>query len=90
MLPFRKSAALHRLNDYLIERLKNGQKTLLIIDEAQNLESELLEEIRMLSNLETPTSKLLQMVLVGQPELACTSSPRGSRGLVTWSATAPC
>jgi general secretion pathway protein A len=70
VIPFRKSAVLHRLNDYLIERLKNGQKTLLIIDEAQNLESELLEEIRMLSNLETPTSKLLQMVLVGQPELA--------------------
>ncbi len=70
VIPFRKSAALHRLNDYLIERMKNGQKTVLIIDEAQNLESELLEEIRMLSNLETPTSKLLQMVLVGQPELA--------------------
>ncbi len=68
--PFQKSAALHRLNHYLIERLKNGKQTLLIIDEAQNLSTVLLEEIRMLSNLETPQSKLLQIVLVGQPELA--------------------
>jgi general secretion pathway protein A len=67
--PFRKSEALHRLNHYLIDRLKKGKQTLLIIDEAQNLSAELLEEIRMLSNLETPQSKLLQIVLVAQPEL---------------------
>jgi hypothetical protein len=41
----------------------------LIIDEAQNLSPEMLEEVRLLSNLETPTSKLLQILLVGQPEL---------------------
>jgi general secretion pathway protein A len=70
VVPFRKSPALHRLNHFLIERLRAGHQTLLIIDEAQNLPTDLLEEIRMLSNLETPQSKLLQIVLVGQPELA--------------------
>ena len=68
--PFKKSVALHQLNHYLIDRLKRGLQTLLIVDEAQNLSAELLEEIRMLSNLETPQSKLLQIILVGQPELA--------------------
>jgi general secretion pathway protein A len=68
--PFRKGIALARLNQHLIERLGMGLQTLLLIDEAQNLPVELLEEIRMLSNLETPQSKLLQIVLVGQPELA--------------------
>ncbi|HTO53752.1 MAG TPA: AAA family ATPase [Myxococcota bacterium] len=70
VVPFRKTAALTLLNHHLIERLTNGQQTLLIVDEAQNLSEEMLEEIRMLSNLETPTSKLLQIMLVGQPELA--------------------
>jgi general secretion pathway protein A len=70
VVPFRKTAALSVLNHHLIERLQNGQQTLLIVDEAQNLSEEMLEEIRMLSNLETPTSKLLQIMLVGQPELA--------------------
>jgi len=69
VLPFRKSAALSRLNRYLIERLERGLQTLLIVDEAQNLSEAVLEEIRMLSNLETPQSKLLQIMLVGQPEL---------------------
>jgi general secretion pathway protein A len=69
MEPYSKSEALHRLNHHLIDRLRKGQQTMLLIDEAQNLSSELLEEIRMLSNLETPQSKLLQIVLVGQPEL---------------------
>ena len=69
MEPYTKSEALHRLNHHLIDRLRKGHQTLLIIDEAQNLSNELLEEIRMLSNLETPQSKLLQIVLVGQPEL---------------------
>ena len=67
--PFRKGKALNRLNHYLIDRLRKGKQTLLIVDEAQNLSSQLLEEIRMLSNLETPQSKLLQIFLVGQPEL---------------------
>jgi len=68
--PFLKGVVLRRLNEHLIGRLKRGLQTLLIIDEAQNLSSELLEEIRLLSNLETPQSKLLQIMLVGQPELA--------------------
>ena len=58
------------LNHYLIDRLKNDRTVLLIIDEAQNLSPEMLEEIRLLSNLETPNSKLIQILLVGQPELS--------------------
>lgn len=57
------------LNTYLIERERAGQNTVLIIDEAQNLETATLEQIRLLSNFETSTSKLLQILLVGQPEL---------------------
>jgi general secretion pathway protein A len=68
--PFRKSTVLKRLNEHLIDRLRNGLQTVLIIDEAQNLRDEVLEEIRMLSNLETPQSKLINIMLVGQPELA--------------------
>ncbi len=67
---FPKGAALQVLNRYLIDRFQDGLQTMVVIDEAQNLSPELLEEIRMLSNLETPRSKLLQLVLVGQPELA--------------------
>jgi general secretion pathway protein A len=65
-----KAEYLIALNRFLIERLAQNQPTLLIIDEAQNLSPEMLEEVRLLSNLETPTSKLLQIMLVGQPELA--------------------
>ena len=57
------------LNAFLLERLESGANTVLIIDEAQNLGAELLEEVRLLSNLETDTEKLLQIVLTGQPEL---------------------
>ncbi len=57
------------LNEFLIEQHVKGHNVVLIIDEAQNLKPDLLEEIRMLSNLETETSKLMQIVLVGQPEL---------------------
>lgn len=57
------------LNDFLIEQHARKVNPVLIIDEAQNLKPDQLEEIRMLSNLETSTSKLLQIVLVGQPEL---------------------
>ncbi|MCP4035814.1 MAG: AAA family ATPase [bacterium] len=64
-----KAEYLIRLNEYLIERLANNEQTLLIVDEAQNLSPEMLEEIRLLSNLETPTSKLIQIMLIGQPEL---------------------
>ncbi len=57
------------LNRFLMQQLESGTNTVLIIDEAQNLDSELLEEVRLLSNLETDTEKLLQIVLTGQPEL---------------------
>jgi general secretion pathway protein A len=65
-----KAEYLISLNRFLIARLEQDQPTLLIIDEAQNLSPEMLEEVRLLSNLETPSSKLLQIMLVGQPELA--------------------
>ena len=64
-----KAEYLLALNNFLIERLQKNETALLIIDEAQNLSPEMLEEVRLLSNLETPTSKLLQIMLVGQPEL---------------------
>jgi general secretion pathway protein A len=64
-----KAEYLLALNEYLIRRLSRNLRTVLIIDEAQTLSTEMLEEVRLLSNLETPTSKLLQIVLVGQPEL---------------------
>jgi general secretion pathway protein A len=57
------------LNNFLTDRARAGQNTVLIIDEAQNLDVATLEQIRLLSNFETPTSKLLQILLVGQPEL---------------------
>ena len=65
-----KAEYLLALNHFLIECLKQDRTALLIIDEAQNLSPEMLEEVRLLSNLETPTSKLLQIMLVGQPELS--------------------
>jgi general secretion pathway protein A len=64
-----KAEYLLALNRFLIDRLKQDQTVLLIVDEAQNLSLEMLEEIRLLSNLETPRSKLIQILLVGQPEL---------------------
>jgi general secretion pathway protein A len=64
-----KGEYLLALNEFLIERLGRNLPTLLIVDEAQQLSPEMLEEIRLLSNLETPSSKLLQIMLVGQPEL---------------------
>lgn len=57
-----------QLYDHLIQQLENGQIVCLMIDEAQNLSVEMLEELRLLSNLETDTEKLLQIILVGQPE----------------------
>lgn len=64
-----KSQQLMKLNQWLLERFRAGETTILIIDEAQNLTFPVLEEIRMLTNLETSTEKLLQIVLSGQPEL---------------------
>ena len=56
------------LNEFLIERLKGGGTAALLFDEAQNLSEDMLENLRLLSNLETGSEKLLQIVLVGQPE----------------------
>ena len=64
-----KSQILQRLYNWLLDRYRAGETAVLIVDEAQNLTDEVLEEIRMLTNLETFTEKLLQIVLVGQPEL---------------------
>ncbi|MET0090694.1 MAG: AAA family ATPase [Candidatus Thiodiazotropha sp.] len=57
------------LNAYLLESHAQGRHTVVIIDEAQNLSIESLEQIRLLTNLETPKQKLMQIILVGQPEL---------------------
>ncbi|MEJ2694139.1 MAG: AAA family ATPase [Candidatus Thiodiazotropha sp.] len=57
------------LNAYLLEGHRLGRRTLVIIDEAQNLSHEALEQVRLLTNLETEKEKLLQIILVGQPEL---------------------
>jgi general secretion pathway protein A len=64
-----KSQQLMKLNRWLLERFNAGETTALIVDEAQNLTHPVLEEIRLLTNLETSTEKLLQIVLSGQPEL---------------------
>ena len=64
-----KSQQLMRLNQWLLERFRAGETTVLIVDEAQNLTYPVLEEIRLLTNLETSTEKLLQIVLSGQQEL---------------------
>ncbi len=59
----------HELNEFLLEKKSRGQSVILLIDEAQNLAKETLEQLRLLSNLETTKNKLLQIILVGQPEL---------------------
>jgi general secretion pathway protein A len=64
-----KSQQLLKLNNWLLERYRSGEVVVLIIDEAQNLTYPVLEEIRLLTNLETSTEKLLQIVLSGQQEL---------------------
>lgn len=64
-----KSQQLMKLNQWLLERFSSGETAVLIIDEAQNLTFPVLEEIRLLTNLETSTEKLLQIVISGQPEL---------------------
>ena len=58
-----------QLNAFLLTKKQEGRRVLLLIDEAQNLDSEALEQVRLLSNLETDTQKLIQIVLIGQPEL---------------------
>jgi general secretion pathway protein A len=64
-----KPAMLRTLAEFLVGERQQGRLVLLVIDEAQNLATDALEEVRMLSNLETEKSKLIQIVLVGQPDL---------------------
>lgn len=66
---FDKASMIGRFQDFLLEQLYNDKRVVLIVDEAQNLMPKTLEEIRMLSNLESEKSHLLQVILVGQPEL---------------------
>jgi type II secretory pathway predicted ATPase ExeA len=69
--PFKmkKAELLSTLNDFLIEQYTNGRRVLLIVDEAQNLSNRVLEEIRLLSGIETTKEKVLRIILAGQPEL---------------------
>jgi len=76
-----KSQVLIRLNQWLLERYRAGETAVLIVDEAQNLSPQVLEEIRLLTNLETATEKLLQIVLSGQPELEQKLNQPGLRQL---------
>jgi len=61
-----------KLNSYLLQSWANGENTVVIIDEAQNLPRDTLEQLRLLTNLETDKQKLLQIILIGQPELRAT------------------
>jgi len=76
-----KGEYLHNLHRYLLNAYRKDERVVLIVDEAHGLNSELLEEIRLLSNLETSKSKLLQIVLVGQTELDKTLSQSEFRQL---------
>jgi general secretion pathway protein A len=69
--PFKmkKAELLATLNDYLVEQYSAGHKLVLVIDEAQNLTQTVLEEVRLLSGIETPKEKVLRIILAGQPEL---------------------
>jgi general secretion pathway protein A len=69
--PFKmkKAELLSTLNEFLVEQYANGRRVLLIVDEAQNLSGKVLEEIRMLSGVETTKEKVLRIILAGQPEL---------------------
>ncbi len=69
------------LNLYLLEAHAKGRRTVLVIDEAQNLQRDVLEQIRLLTNLETEQEKLLQIILIGQPELLSILKHPGLRQL---------
>lgn len=76
--PTAQRADLHNtLNQFLLDQLREGRVCIAIFDEAQHLSSEFLEQIRVLSNLETADEKLIQIVLVGQPELLARISAPG-------------
>ena len=72
-IPYRpestKTQMIGKLNEFLIDQLREDNNVVLLVDEAQNLKPSVLEEVRMLSNLETETEKLIQIILMGQPEL---------------------
>ena len=70
-----------RINAFLLTAHANGRRPVLMIDEAQNLRPKVLEQIRLLTNLETPKQKLLQIFLVGQPELRSLLARPGLRQL---------
>ncbi len=78
----RKVELLDMLNMYLIEQYSNGKKVVLIVDEAQNLSKKVLEEIRMISGIETHKEKVLRIILAGQPELRKTLDSPGLKQLV--------
>ncbi len=79
--PIDKVNGLDRLNDFALRQLSEGGNVVLIVDEAQNLDRKALENLRLLSNLETRKQKLIQIVLSGQPELDATLSHSGLRQL---------
>lgn len=70
-----------RLNDHLLKAHAEGRRTILVVDEAQNLAADVLEEVRLLTNLETARQKLLQIILIGQPELRALLSRNDLRQL---------
>jgi general secretion pathway protein A len=76
-----RSHVLFRLNEWLLDRYEAGEQTVLVVDEAQVLSRQALEEIRLLTNLETSTHKLLQIVLAGQPEIEQKLNQRDLRQL---------
>jgi len=82
--PFKKQKVelLDMLNMFLIEQYSNGKKVVLIVDEAQNLREKVLEEIRLLSGIETHKEKVLRIILAGQPELKDTLDKPGLKQLV--------
>ncbi|MEM7194905.1 MAG: AAA family ATPase [Pseudomonadota bacterium] len=76
-----QNAIVDLLNQHLLDAHARGRHTVLMIDEAQNLSREVLEQIRLLTNLETSTDKLLQIILIGQPELVRTLARHDLRQL---------
>ncbi|RPH51988.1 MAG: hypothetical protein EHM85_04440 [Desulfobacteraceae bacterium] len=76
-----KGTMLHQLNEYLIQNLVRGNNLILIIDEAQDISKDVMEELRLISNLETSTSKLLQIIFVGQPKTETKLNTRELRQL---------
>src|SRR5215468_4517760 len=77
----RKLVLLQRLNEFLLEHTRSGGNVALLVDEAQDLAPTVLEELRLLSNLETGTEKILQIVLAGQPELETKLADKSLRQL---------